>query len=121
MVDIDYVVVNLYPFVDNVSDKTDMQEAVEYIDIGEVSLIRAAAKNFSSVEVKTNTDDYDEVATAIKEECFDVKMRMLLASKALSYVVSILYTAPAIFYLECLLDQSFQEILFSHFSYKSLI
>ena len=48
--EIDLVVVNFYPFVDEaVNKKLDFAKAIEFIDIGGPSMIRAAAKNFHSI------------------------------------------------------------------------
>jgi phosphoribosylaminoimidazolecarboxamide formyltransferase/IMP cyclohydrolase len=59
---IDLVVVNLYPFAETVAKpETTLQEAVEQIDIGGVTLIRAAAKNFASVAVITNPKRYSSL------------------------------------------------------------
>ena len=57
---IDLVVVTLYPFKETIS-KPDvkLEDAIEQIDIGGVSLIRAAAKNYSSVSVLVSTNQYD--------------------------------------------------------------
>ncbi len=60
---IDMVVVNLLPFESTVqSVKSNMEEAVEDIDIGGATLIRSAAKNYPHVAVVTNPSKYDEVA-----------------------------------------------------------
>ncbi len=57
----DVVVVNLYPFEETISrEGVTEQEAIEQIDIGGVSLIRAAAKNFNSVNVLTEVGQYEE-------------------------------------------------------------
>ena len=56
---IDLVVVNLYPFTSVVSSLHTESEAIENIDIGGPTLIRAAAKNHRSVYVLTNPADYD--------------------------------------------------------------
>jgi phosphoribosylaminoimidazolecarboxamide formyltransferase/IMP cyclohydrolase len=58
---IDLVVVTLYPFKETIS-KPDvkLEDAIEQIDIGGVSLIRAAAKNYSSVSVLVSQIQYDE-------------------------------------------------------------
>ena len=61
---IDMVVVNLYPFVDAVESGGD---PVENIDIGGVSLIRAAAKNHKDVAVLTNPAQYPAVINELKE------------------------------------------------------
>lgn len=64
---IDLVCVNLYPFVETIS-KADIQlhDAIENIDIGGPSMIRAAAKNYQDVAVVTSPDDYAPVAEALK-------------------------------------------------------
>jgi phosphoribosylaminoimidazolecarboxamide formyltransferase / IMP cyclohydrolase len=56
---IDLVVVNLYPFEKTISKKDiTIDEAIEQIDIGGVTLIRAAAKNFKDVIVLSGTNQY---------------------------------------------------------------
>ncbi len=64
---IDMVVVNLYAFEDTVA-KADctLDEAIENIDIGGPTLIRAAAKNFKYVVVVTSPDDYHLVSDEMK-------------------------------------------------------
>src|SRR5581483_3856527 len=58
---IDTVVVNLYPFEATVArDGTTLEEAIEQIDIGGVSLLRAAAKNFAHVSVLSHPAQYQE-------------------------------------------------------------
>ena len=58
---IDLVVVNLYPFEETISkDGVTTAEAIEQIDIGGVTLIRAAAKNFKDVSVLVNPSQYKE-------------------------------------------------------------
>jgi len=65
---IDLVCVNLYPFAETIS-KPDVQlhEAIENIDIGGPSMIRAAAKNFQDVAVVTSPEDYERVTRALIE------------------------------------------------------
>src|SRR5579872_5668103 len=59
---IDLVVVNLYPFAETVAQpETTLSEAQEQIDIGGVTLIRAAAKNFQDVIVLVRPADYEPV------------------------------------------------------------
>ncbi|HED16360.1 MAG TPA: bifunctional phosphoribosylaminoimidazolecarboxamide formyltransferase/IMP cyclohydrolase, partial [Gammaproteobacteria bacterium] len=56
---IDLVVVNLYPFENTVSqDDCSLQDAIENIDIGGPTMLRAAAKNHDAVTVIVNADDY---------------------------------------------------------------
>jgi len=59
---IDLVAVNLYPFRETVArDEVDLDEAVEQIDIGGPSLLRAAAKNHARVTVMVDPQDYSAV------------------------------------------------------------
>ena len=64
---IDMVCVNLYPFVQTIRKPgVKLEEAIENIDIGGPSMIRAAAKNYQDVAVVTSPDDYDTVSRALK-------------------------------------------------------
>ncbi len=64
---IDLVCVNLYPFVETIKKPgVEFQEAIENIDIGGPSMIRAAAKNFQDVAIVTSPDDYEAVAESLK-------------------------------------------------------
>jgi phosphoribosylaminoimidazolecarboxamide formyltransferase/IMP cyclohydrolase len=65
---IDMVVVNLYPF-ESVVDKPNAStaEAVELIDIGGITLIRAAAKNFKDVAVLVNPSQYGQVIEELRK------------------------------------------------------
>lgn len=65
---IDIVVINLYPFVETISQPdTTLAEAIEQIDIGGPALIRSAAKNFSSVAVVTNPSQYASVIEELNQ------------------------------------------------------
>jgi len=55
---IDLVVVNLYPFKETIAKDPDFEDAIEQIDIGGPTMIRAAAKNFADVAVLPNPNDY---------------------------------------------------------------
>jgi phosphoribosylaminoimidazolecarboxamide formyltransferase/IMP cyclohydrolase len=66
---IDLVCVNLYPFRETVTrENVTLEDALENIDIGGPTMIRAAAKNFPHVFVVVNPDDYQEVLHAIDLE-----------------------------------------------------
>ena len=58
---IDLVIVNLYPFKETIQEDCTFEEAIEKIDIGGPTMIRAAAKNFKDVVVVTDPKDYEEV------------------------------------------------------------
>ena len=89
---IDAVVGNLYPFVEAVSaPDAALMDALENIDIGGPTMIRAAAKNFPSVLVVVDPDDYGWIAARIAErglspEAFSDAERRELARKAFQHV-----------------------------------
>lgn len=56
--EIDLVIVDLYPFEDTVASTTDEAQIIEKIDIGGISLIRAAAKNYKDVVVVPSKEEY---------------------------------------------------------------
>lgn len=64
---IDIVIVDLYPFERTVASGASEQDIIEKIDIGGISLIRAAAKNFKDVICVSNMEDYDEFLALISE------------------------------------------------------
>ncbi|HZU01463.1 MAG TPA: bifunctional phosphoribosylaminoimidazolecarboxamide formyltransferase/IMP cyclohydrolase [Ktedonobacteraceae bacterium] len=65
---IDIVVVNLYPFAETIAQQnTTLSEALEQIDIGGVTLVRAAAKNFRDVVVLVRPQDYAPVMQEWRE------------------------------------------------------
>ena len=64
---IDLVIVDLYPFEEYVKNGASQQEIIEKIDIGGISLIRAAAKNFNDVIIVSSKDDYNPLLELLKE------------------------------------------------------
>jgi len=66
--EIDLVVVDLYPFEETVASSDNEQEIIEKIDIGGISLIRAAAKNFKDVLIIPSSDSYDSIIALLKEK-----------------------------------------------------
>ena len=80
---IDLVVVNLYPFEETVAQpNVTLATAIEEIDIGGVALLRAAAKNYESVTVVCDPDDYAEVASSFANGGTSTMLRKQLALKA---------------------------------------
>lgn len=82
------VVVNLYPFQKVVSQSHNFTKALENIDIGGVTLLRAAAKNFQEVIVICNPNDYHSVCEAIINDTVTLDMRKELAKKAFLYTAN---------------------------------
>lgn len=83
---IDMVVVNLYPFQQTVAnpDVTE-DDAIENIDIGGPTMLRAAAKNFKHVTTIVHPSDYNEVIQRIKENRLDESYRKSLMIKVFEH------------------------------------
>jgi phosphoribosylaminoimidazolecarboxamide formyltransferase/IMP cyclohydrolase len=80
---IDLVIVDLYPFEETLRQTDDEQTIIEKIDIGGISLIRAAAKNFRNVTVIPSREDYSFLENILKKgNEISLKERHFLASRA---------------------------------------
>ena len=80
---VDVVVVNLYPFEDKVAKGAPFEEALENIDVGGPSMVRAAAKNFRHVAVVVDPADYPLLLEQIdRESGVDAATRLFFAQKA---------------------------------------
>lgn len=83
---VDFVVCNLYPFKDTVGKpNVTMDEAVEEIDIGGVTLLRAAAKNHSRVTVLSDPQDYPEFLRELDGGDISTENKKLYALKAFEH------------------------------------
>lgn len=82
--DIDLVIVDLYPFEETVAAKATEEETIEKIDIGGISLIRAAAKNFNDVVIVSSRNEYAELLELLetKNGSTDLADRKHFAAKA---------------------------------------
>src|SRR5678816_1867512 len=65
---IDLVVVDLYPFEETVASGAGEADIIEKIDIGGISLIRAAAKNFNDVLIISSREQYSFLARILEEK-----------------------------------------------------
>ena len=80
---IDLIAVNLYPFQATIeTPSVTLAEAIENVDIGGVTLLRAAAKNFAQVVTVVDPDDYASVLEHLQAQTADVVWRRQLAAKA---------------------------------------
>ncbi len=79
---IDLVAVNLYPFPEVIKRDVSLHEALENIDIGGPSLIRASAKNYPHVIVVVDPEDYGWVLERLKKGGLSLEERRELAKKA---------------------------------------
>ncbi|KAF4940109.1 Bifunctional purine biosynthesis protein [Colletotrichum sp. SAR11_57] len=83
---VDYVICNLYPFKDTVAKvNVTVPEAVEEIDIGGVTLLRAAAKNHSRVTILSDPKDYAEFLKELETGEITEESRKRYALKAFEH------------------------------------
>jgi phosphoribosylaminoimidazolecarboxamide formyltransferase/IMP cyclohydrolase len=83
---IDLVVCNLYPFTETIAQPgVTLADAVEQIDIGGVTLLRAAAKNFARVTVICDPADYLSVVAELRAGTLGETRRRQLALKAFAH------------------------------------
>ena len=81
------VVCNLYPFSDTVKKPgCDIPTAVEQIDIGGVTLLRAAAKNHARVTVLCDPSDYERISKEVCRYPFTSHIKILLCVTSYKYV-----------------------------------
>ncbi|MDQ3548438.1 MAG: bifunctional phosphoribosylaminoimidazolecarboxamide formyltransferase/IMP cyclohydrolase, partial [Chloroflexota bacterium] len=86
---IDLLISNLYPFEAALRDiNASEQDKVEQIDIGGPAMVRAAAKNFESVVVVTDPEDYDRVTLCLEQGSVTSELRRNLAAKAFTHVAT---------------------------------
>jgi phosphoribosylaminoimidazolecarboxamide formyltransferase / IMP cyclohydrolase len=99
---IDLVVVNLYPFRETVAKPgCSLEDAIENIDIGGPTMVRAAAKNWEGVAIVVDSGDYQCLTQELKENAgaLSRKTRFALAKKAFTHTAA--YDAAIGNYLTC--------------------
>jgi phosphoribosylaminoimidazolecarboxamide formyltransferase/IMP cyclohydrolase len=83
---IDLVVVNLYPFEQTIAKPgCSLGEAIENIDIGGPTMVRAAAKNYANVAIVVDPDDYQPILQSLNDSGLDDAARFALATKAFAH------------------------------------
>jgi phosphoribosylaminoimidazolecarboxamide formyltransferase/IMP cyclohydrolase len=82
--EIDLVVVDLYPFEETVASGAAEKDIIEKIDIGGISLIRAAAKNYKDVAIISSREQYDTIYQLLKDKegCTEEADRRHMAAQA---------------------------------------
>ena len=115
--EIDLVIVDLYPFEKTVETETDEAIIIEKIDIGGISLIRAAAKNFKDVLVVSHRGQYHELHSILEEnKCHtDLEIRKKFALQ--SFGVSSAYDTAIFNWFD---NNSLSEFKVSHSNARSL-
>ncbi|XGW29535.1 hypothetical protein V3C99_008957, partial [Haemonchus contortus] len=86
---VDVVVCNLYPFRATIANPScTLEEAIENIDIGGVTLLRAAAKNHARVTVLCDPKDYERILKQVQSTGVPLEERKFLAFKAFEHTTS---------------------------------
>lgn len=82
--EIDLIIVDLYPFEETVAQTDNEAEIIEKIDIGGISLIRAAAKNFQDTLIVSNRNQYAQLLSALEagDGATDIETRKSFAKAA---------------------------------------
>ena len=97
--EMDIVIVDLYPFEKTVASGASEQDIIEKIDIGGISLIRAAAKNFKDVICVSSMEQYDEFLSIISENNGATTLAQRKSFAAKSFAVSSHYDTAIFNYL----------------------
>lgn len=86
--EIDLVIVDLYPFEQTVASGAANQDIIEKIDIGGISLIRAAAKNYNDVVIVPSVDHYTEFLQLYNEQNGELTLEQRHRFAAYAFAVS---------------------------------
>lgn len=79
---IDVVVVDLYPFEETLASGASHEDIIEKIDIGGISLIRAAAKNYKDCWIIPSRDSYKAAIETLNNDALDMEVRKSFAAEA---------------------------------------
>lgn len=109
ILDIDLVIVDLYPFEETVASGASEEDIIEKIDIGGISLIRAAAKNFKDVIIVPSKGQYTALVKLIeeKEGYSDIEDRKWFAKEA--FGVSSAYDTAIFGYMDAEEQSAFRK------------
>lgn len=113
---IDIVVCNLYPFEESLKKNLTLQQMVEMVDIGGITLLRAGAKNYEFVTVVPDKKFYPMIISELKEKKeIPLETKQLLALKSFEIVAHYDSVIQEYFY------NKFQAVNFSEYYTKTYI
>ncbi|MBS4015236.1 MAG: bifunctional phosphoribosylaminoimidazolecarboxamide formyltransferase/IMP cyclohydrolase [Candidatus Latescibacteria bacterium] len=113
---IDIVVCNLYPFEESLKKNLTLEQMVEMVDIGGVTLLRAGAKNYAHVAVVPDKKFYPMIINELKEKKeITIETRQLLALKAFEIVAHYDSVIQEYFY------NQFQSVDFAEYYTKTYL
>ncbi|MDA3892504.1 MAG: bifunctional phosphoribosylaminoimidazolecarboxamide formyltransferase/IMP cyclohydrolase [Salinivirgaceae bacterium] len=111
--EIDLVIVDLYPFEATVASNAPEQDIIEKIDIGGISLIRAAAKNFKDVLIVSSMSQYNDLYSLLKEQKGETTIEQRKAFAKEAFGVSSHYDSAIFNYFSGDTDASAKRISLS--------
>lgn len=116
--DIDLVIVDLYPFEATVASGASEADIIEKIDIGGISLIRGAAKNFNDVLIVSSREQYTDVVKILEEQAGETTLQQRRSFAAKAFDISSHYDTAIFNYF----NQDGEELSFkqSHRDAKTL-
>ncbi len=108
--EIDLVIVDLYPFKETVASGAEEADIIEKIDIGGISLIRAAAKNYKDVVIVASQRQYAPLASLLEEKgaCTTLEERRFFAKEA--FAVSSGYDSAIFNYFDAAECSAFRAV-----------
>ncbi|RKR85569.1 phosphoribosylaminoimidazolecarboxamide formyltransferase/IMP cyclohydrolase [Mucilaginibacter gracilis] len=115
--EIDLVIVDLYPFEETVKSGAGHDDVIEKIDIGGISLIRAAAKNYKDVTIVASKDDYAELENILKTQNGETTIDQRRAFAKQAFNISSHYDSAIFNYF----NQDFTEPVFKQSIQKSQV
>lgn len=98
--EIDLVVVDLYPFHDTVASGASQQDIIEKIDIGGISLIRAAAKNYQDVVIVASQAQYTQLEDILAQQGGSTSLEERLDLARQAFAVSSAYDSEIFGYFD---------------------
>ena len=106
---LDLVIVDLYPFEDTVKSGAGEQDIIEKIDIGGISLIRAAAKNFKDVTIISSMKQYDSFLSILSENNGEISLDQRKSFAKDSFNVSSHYDSHIFNYFDSNEQSAFKQ------------
>lgn len=98
--DVDLVIVDLYPFEKTVASGAAHEDIIEKIDIGGISLIRAAAKNYNDVLIVSNESQYDKLLNLLEDNKGQTNLEMRKRFAMEAFAVSSHYDSAIFNYFD---------------------
>ena len=107
--DIDFVIVNFYPFEKTLKKTKNHNKIIENIDVGGPTMVRAAAKNYNDVTVITSTDQYSEFINQLKRNKGSTTLEFRKKMSQLAFTETAHYDSVIANYFNKILNVNFPK------------